>query len=222
MMTPEDELGTYLAGLESRRTGENIGALEAEGLELLRRYGSAEDQARIYTAMAVMYANDGMREPAKVIEFSRKALAQGAEPIRACQLHLYWGEALEILNPKASNDLEATREVLSPYLEGLKLTLGHPTSAVRRPLPAVGKIDYDGSISDKGYHEEQARHQREIDLRAEVELQTAMARYHEIFVTKSAHLFRQAPQWLAELRAWAERMVGQKIVAEIVAAENVE
>lgn len=207
------QLGERLGAIEQRRAaGDSSSDLEMRYLELAEEYGSPEQQASIHAAIAVMYANDGMREPAKVVSFAKRAVKH-VSLLEACQLCVYWGEALETLQPPASRDREAIRGVLRPYLEGLKLT-GRQPAAPALPLPAVGKFDDDGPTPDRELEE---THRRDVRRRAAIELQNDLARYRALFVQKCAALIESAPQFANELRRVADALkVEGKAVADIL------
>jgi hypothetical protein len=214
-MSEQNELGERLVAMEARQGAAAPSVLEREYLELLKTFMSPADQSKIYAAIAVMYVNAGMQEPSKVALYSREAIGRGIGLIKACQLYLYWGEALEIMRPDAASDAEEMREVLTPYLKGLRLTLERPAARVR-PLPAVGKIDHDGPPSP-GSEEDRDRHQREAAIRTDIEIENDLARYHGLFVDKCSSLFKKAPRLRAELERWAKELVGDdEVVSEII------
>jgi hypothetical protein len=214
-MSAGESLRERLVAIEQQRApGETSHEVERRLLGLLDFYPSPEEQAAIYAAIAMMYANEGMREPAKVAAFAQKAVTL-VDVVAGCQLYLYWGEALEILFPPP-RDSALLRQVARPYLEGLKLASSQ-SGDPREPVPAVSKFDVDGP-PDAAVEE---AHQQEIHQRVTIQLRRDMARYRAISIAKCAVLLDLQPELTAELEKMARDLgVAADVMAEVTRRET--
>ncbi|MCI0397890.1 MAG: hypothetical protein L0332_30190 [Chloroflexi bacterium] len=187
-----------------------IEKLEIKYLNQLRESKSPEEMGAVYTAIAFMYANNRMQPPAKVIEYCEKATQYPIGLTEACQLYLYWGEALEMsYGDTASRGFIAARqEIARPYLLGLKLVLDNQTSQQEeQEPPAVSKYRYDGLPDSEEHHELQRQHEKEVAKREEVVLQNKLIRFRREFISKCVALYSHQPPNLDELRRIATKIL---------------
>jgi hypothetical protein len=91
---------------------ESYKVIEKHTKELLQTYKEPADRERIYYAMANIYVQTGLIQPERCIYYVEKALGSQPNTVDKAQLHLYWGDALQKLQPR--------KEAVVPYLRGLK------------------------------------------------------------------------------------------------------
>jgi hypothetical protein len=215
-------LGQRLAEIAARRTAEesDIRKVERAYQVLLKDYSSSNAKGRIYAAIAQMYAHGGTQQSAKVAKHCKKALAYRIGVQEACQLYLYWGEALEASYRELSEeDLAAVRkEIVLPFLKGLKLVLDNQTGRERQTLPAVGKYDYDGPAKDAQARELQRQHRKEMAARQKVIDQNRLVEYRKIFIDRCAEVYGRRPFATDELERLARRILkNAEAVGELLA-----
>lgn len=85
----------YLSRLVAIQRGKktDFAALEKLGDQLLSETSTEAQQAQVYSALAIVYSQTGMKRPDKVREFGSRALTIGVAPSVACQLHVYMGDS---------------------------------------------------------------------------------------------------------------------------------
>ena len=215
------QLTEHLAQIDRERTGRagDMDVIETRALDLLKPDSTEKDKAEVYRAIAVMYANDGMRHPAKVAEYCEKALGYDTDILKACQLYLYWGEALESQNRQAIR-LETTKsrkESSVPYVKGLEIVAKNLTDGKKRDVPPVGRYRYDGPKTDTGYEVMLKKQSDEEAARKKVLLQNELIDYRKMFSEKCAALFPQGVIELEEAVAVVikDRETARKVVADI-------
>ena len=201
--------------------------LEEECLKLLRKYDAPEEKGEINAAVAFMYANEGMRQPTKVAEYCEKALSYPLKITKACQLYVYWGESLEAKHSDSKSDIfvAVRRQIVMPYLTGLKLVLDNQTTREIQEPPAVGKYRYDGPTSDPQYRKMLKKHKDEISKRKRVILQNKLVEYRKVFTSKCVALYSRKPFATDELERIAidilkNREAVKELVTEVKAGIN--
>ena len=105
--------------------------------DLLRRYTSPEDQAKIYFQLAQVEGQSGLQRPEKLVSYVKTALQLPLEPTKQVRLYMYWGDAVHVDHGGVRNGelLTARRKAVMPYLQGLRLTLTYDLTEEKPDLP---------------------------------------------------------------------------------------
>ncbi len=213
--------------------GTDRGRLEEECLKLLEEYESRADKGKIYTAIAYIYSSKGyaplaediIQQALKAAEYCEKALQYPLEVIDACRMNIYWADALKIVNYDSAGDTfaAARREIVMPYLAGLKLVLANQTATERQPPPPVNLYDHSGSEDDPVYKEMVEKHKAEVAERKRVMLQNRLIRYRSVVTQGIVHLYSRKPYATDELRQFAGKVLkDREAIREIIAEVETE
>ena len=190
-----------LVAIDQRRSrsAENMRDLEQAALALLSRDSSETDRSEVYVAIATMFANNGMRQPSKVAEYCEMALRGKTELLKACQLYVYWGEALERLTNAGSNtNVSTAKDALTPYLKGLKLVIQKQVAREKRDVPPLGRYRYDGLKNDPGYQIMLNKRAEAAAVRQEIMVQNELVDYRRILTDKCVALYSQGNNSIEE------------------------
>lgn len=173
--------------------------LEQMALSLLSKDSSEKDKSEVYAAIATMYANDGMRRPSKIVKYCEKALRGKTEPLRACQLYIYWGEALERLaNDGNSVSVGRKRDALVIYLRGLKLVAENQTAQVKQEPPTLGRYRYDGPKDEPRHKAMLKKRSEAAAARQTIMVQNELQDYRRILSDKCVQLYSESSNSLEE------------------------
>lgn len=196
--------------------------LEARHRKLLRETDSSEDKGKIYAEIASMYASSGIqRYLTEVIEYCQKALQLPLDISTACQMYVYWGEALEAKYRDATGEdfIAKRQQIVIPYLTGLKLVIENQTTRKRREPPAVSRYRYDGPPNDPEYQAMLKKHEEEITARENVMLQNKLVDYRNVFTSKCVDLYSREPFAQDELQQLAGEILENEDAAKEILTE---
>jgi hypothetical protein len=188
-----NNLQIRLQEIDRMRTGRNgeMSKLEREALQLLGISSSVDKAARVYFSIAQMYFNAGLRQPDKLIEYSRKALDINEDLIRTCKLHLFWGDALKkkLVHVKGEERVQLRREALCQYLKVFDVVLQRKETNKIQALPAVNLYDYDGSTNDPGYQALARKQKLELETYRRVKFQNKLVRCEKKILSRVSSLY---------------------------------
>jgi hypothetical protein len=195
-------------------------AFEGEAISLIQPGLTQEERAQVYSSVAFMYANDGMKRPEKVVEFATTALSYPVAESRACQLYKYLGEANERLERRSGPITQkGRRRILGLYIRGLRRVWALKQVDEIQPLPPVGRYDYSGPTTDTQYQEIVRQHDREVAARERAVAQNDLLRCEASLVAGMAALFPESsgrPEAIdGELAGWttsSERLRISKVL----------
>jgi len=219
----ENDLDRRLFEINSRLAGKktDTGNLEKECLKLLEEYDSNEDQGRIYSAIAFIYSQSGMIQPEKTVEYCKKALMYPLEIATACQMYVFWTDALQIeySNSTGQKFASARREIIIPCLTGLKLILNNKIPKEMQEPPAVSNFYYHGPQSNLEYQKLLKKHNDEILTRKRVMMQNKLLQHRNVLIDKCVSLYSRKPYAISELYNFAQEILGNDdAVSEILSA----
>ena len=129
----------------SKGNFKELGALEAQCLNLVKDHNSPPEKSMIYATIALIYSSKGYRlsdegkaKIAKTIEYGKKATAHSiADVLISCKVHGRLSDAIIIKAKQGPKDkfAEARREAIIPCLKGLKIALDNNAPKERPELP---------------------------------------------------------------------------------------
>lgn len=203
------QIAQNLYEIDQKRTGaaEDMAQLEKEALDLLDENSTDKERLKVYESVAFMYANNGINQPSKVIEYCEKALKYEIDEPKACQLYVYWGEALERKFAENNIDAHIKEDIVIPYLKGLNIVASRQIEHEKQDIPAVGKYRYDGPKEDSEYQRLLEKHAEEIAARQYVMFQNKLIEYRKILIDKCVSLYTQWPDEVAEFKNLADEMI---------------
>jgi hypothetical protein len=187
------DLDRELQKLNGLRKGREtpLAAVDQLGAELLRKYPDPKSQGQIYYQLAHVYAQSGLVQPERTIDYAKKALEFPLEPAQRLRLHVYWGDARQVANPREPF-VAKRREAVRPYLEGLKETLKYELPEKPPELPPVFKFDAEpqqGPVYDKLVRE----HRQALAARRRAELQGELIMHRDVLTGQIAGLYSRRP-----------------------------
>jgi len=220
------QIAQNLYEIDQKRTGaaEDMVQLEKEALDLLDENSTDKVRFKVYTAIAFMYANNGMNQPYKVIEYCENALKYEVDELKACQLYVYWGEALDRISSENSGiDTKLREDVVIPYLNGLNIVASRQIEHEKQNIPAVGRYQYHGSEEDPEYQRLLTKHAEEIAARQYAMFQNKLIEYRKILIDKCVSLYAQGPDEVVEFKNLADEMIKDAdLVNEIIKAIQIK
>ena len=205
---PETEtLQQRLVRLDSLRSGVStqFDVVEQQGEELLARYRSRQDRAKIYYQLAEIYAQSGInRTYLKVGQYGRLALASLSDPVRKATLSIYLGDAAQMDDRTTGLEARRTRATMV-YLTGYRELLRYNLPDVAPELPMVGMYDVDGPPAEM----ERVRklHDRQMQAHEEAKFQRQMIALRTILLRQISNLYTKPPVNRAELAEIAHRIL---------------
>jgi len=206
------DLSHKLAIIDSKRDGKLTTAqeLEQECLNLLTNVSTPEDSGLIYAEMALVYAKNGIGQPAKKMALSKLALQYPLADTLTVRMYVVWVSSLHKLysDSLANNDKAILRiELAKVCLNGLKYILPHDLSQATQDLPSVPMFDYIGS-TDSPLYQELVRENREaFARRREIEKQKLLVRYRDIFIDKLIYLIKLDPGTKSQIEQLAHSIL---------------
>jgi hypothetical protein len=221
---PSPELQRELAALDAYRNGpeEKFAELERKADELLKRYASPGDQARIYFEVAHIAAqSDIRRQVRRVRRYAKKGLALSRDPLQRAWLFSYLGSAAEVdeTRPFPQRRREAARELLSGYAE--MLAQGAPKVAPE--LPGVDAVDNSDDPARRA--REVARHAAQMAAREEAEFTRALVGRRDTLANQLKWLYRpdpnvygRGPEGPDELRGLARTVLRDRAAVDALLA----
>ena len=220
------QMAQNLYEINLKRTGvsEEMTRLEKEALDLLDENSTDKERLKVYESVAFMYANNGMNQPYKVIEYCEKALKHPVDELKACQLYVYWGEALERKTVKNNGiDTYVREDIAVPYLNGLNIVASRQIEHEKQNIPAVGRYQYHGSKEDPEYQRLLEKHAEEIAVRQYVMFQNKLIEYRKILIDKCVSLYAQGPDEVEELKKIADEIIKDAdLISEIIIAIQIK
>jgi len=207
----ERSLERSLLEIDVQRAGENTDTekLTSECLKLIQEFNSPEEMGKIYTEIAVIYSQNGMKDPDKTVEYCEKALKYPIDLETACQMYVFWGDALQFKywNLRGEEFTFARQQILQSCLKGLKIIWDNKIPKERQRLTAVNIIDFDGPLNDPFYKELLEKHKQEIEVRKKIDLQNKLIQHRDALIEKCAFLYSNTSNDLIELRQLSERIL---------------
>jgi hypothetical protein len=200
------ELRQDLARLEALRNGRDtpLNRVDQLGQELLKKYSDSKEQGAIYYHLAHIHAQSGVREPDRIIEYTRKALDFPLEPSQRMRLYVYWGDAIQV--KQARSPVGTWRkEAAQPYLQGLKEVLPYRLPETPPKLPRVTAYDVDGP--PEVVERERQEHKREMAARQEAKFQRDMIQHRNVLTQQLVSLYSRKPYATEEL----EQLASEKL-----------
>lgn len=170
--TAEAGLPGDLLALAELRQGDKtrFDLVEARGKELLERFKTPEDQARIYFQLAHIHTQSGMQNPVPILTYCNEALRRPLPSEDRLQLYVYAGDAHQVMD-KMRPDKEkppfrqVRRNAAAMYLRGLaesqKLNLPDKKPEWVARTVVSGPFLTSKSLDDPQVKQEHARRQKE-------------------------------------------------------------
>jgi hypothetical protein len=218
----QDGLGARLSEIESRVASEQHPPekVEAWCLQLLTDSASPLDRGRVYSFIASVYAKDMSRYHAKVIEYCRKALGTELDAVGACEIHLLWGQALELEHrgPDGQYSRDARSEIGAQYLEGIKVILKQSTPERMQGPPAVGRFHFDGPANDQRQQELSRKHDEQVKARNRVLAQNKLVQLRDVLTVNCSRIY-EAGRYEKELVQLASQILGDDTAVQRLCAE---
>jgi len=212
-----DDLEAKLKAVDSLRASyeTDFDEVERQCLALLSEYQSAEEQGRIYFIWAHVEGQSGLQHPAKLVEYVKKSLSFPLDSEKRLQLHMYWGNALEVANRGVTGEsLKKIRpEVVTPYLKAITESVKYIAETQATPLPPPPKAP---SPDDRPNNRDlmarkNAEHMRDDKL---VRLQA----FQTAFENQIASVYSRRPFATSEIEALAEQLIPDKVARDALIA----
>jgi len=133
---------------------------------LLKDYTQPADVATLYYHAAQVYSDSGLLQPQKTIVYAKRALEYAdLDPKMRQRTFTCLGDAMQVSHRGVTGEalIQARREAVVPYLQGLKELLQYKLPAAPPALPTVQGFDYTGPTNTALYqslkrqNEEQAK-----------------------------------------------------------------
>ncbi len=185
--------------------------------DLLRRYTSPEDQAKIYFQLAQVEGQSGMQRPEKLVSYVKTALQLPLEPTKQVRLYIYWGDTVQIGRPGVRNGepLATRRKAAMPYLQGLRLTLAYDLTEERPDLPGYSGRRRFRPTDPEEYKESIRRQQQEyLEARRAAEVRQRMFRHRDILTSQISDMYSRFPFATDELRGLARKVLEDEAAVE--------
>jgi hypothetical protein len=183
---------------------------ETSYLELSKEYNFAKIKAKIYFAIADMYARGSLKFPGKIISYGEKATQFPLPVTDLCQLYMLIGDA-EILQYHSVEkyDFNTAREkALGYYLNSFELIAGSLEQTQIQPVPPVGKFDYDGPVNDAENIALNDQQKKEIAERERVVFQNKLIAYSDLLISKCFDLYPSKSELINVLLQLADKANG--------------
>lgn len=200
------ELQKDLYQLTSLRKGPKTPFAEVEelGKELLKKYHDPKDQGLIYYQLAHIYAQSGMVKPDRVVYYAKMAMEYPLDLSPKLRLYVYWGDALQIGDPKGSF-AEKRKSAVKPYLEGLKEVEKLKLPEKAPDLPGVSRYDRHGTPEEVA--KARKEHEEAVAARKRVELERELIMHRDVLTAQIVGLYSREPYAKAELEREASRIL---------------
>lgn len=180
-------------GMEFSSGKLSVEQFEKQSLNLQTKYKSPEQKGQIYLYLAETLAiRVKQKDSDKIIKYSQLALREPLgilETVRAYRI-LGDGFARRHQNRKGKDWVNTRREIVEPYLRGLRKVLDNLTVDSRQPLPAVGRYLSEGAQEERQKMEED--HQQEVVERERIKLQNILLDDRDAFIRDCADEYLHA------------------------------
>ena len=200
--------------------------IEDQHLKLQEQFKSPKEMGRIYAHLSYSLASRTDRPNGdKIIKYAERALQQPLDVTEAVQANMLLGEGFNFKNRDAIGKAwtNSRKEIVTPYLRGLKIALDNLTERERKPAPGVNPYVCGGGEGcqklEERYNKEVAEHAR-IDSQNElIDARDALIR--NCIATYVARRKNAEPPDVAELERLAKKIlspthddVAQQIISE--------
>lgn len=182
--------------------------VERRCLTLLAEYPEPADQARIYYIWAHVEGQSGLQHPEKGIEYIKKALRLPLDGEKRLQLHMYWGNSLEMVHRGVQGEelKEARPEIVIHYLNAINECVSLIADTEKSALPAeVGDDSGDNSPDGGGKHRRENAHKFAVALKKQ-KIERIRA-FQAAFETQTAYLYSRRPYATEEITQLAEKHI---------------
>ena len=166
-----------------------------------------------------MHGQSGMRYPEKLIGYVKEALQCPLDPVKELRLYIYWGDALQIAHRGARGEelAAARREVVVPYLQGLKKALRYDLPETAPDLPGVGRYQVDGP--PEVLREFADEHAKQVAARKKAEFQRDMIMHRDVLTSQISFLYSRKPLATDELERLATKHLQDDAAVERLMAQ---
>jgi hypothetical protein len=201
--------------------GTDLDAVDRRGAKLLEKYPDPKDQGQIYYTLADVHAQSEMAHPERVADYAHKALEYPQEPGQRERLYVYWGDALQLANPKEAFP-DRRRSAVQPYLEGLKALLEYHLPDKPPEVPAVNSFEADPP-NGPVYEALKRQHDQEWAAHNEAVFQREMIKHRDVLIGQIAGLYGRKPYAKDEVERLAhETLDNSALVDKLLAAVDVK
>jgi len=215
----KSDLHTLATMRKSR--GMDLDAVDRRGEKLLEKYPDPKDQGQIYYTLAEVHAQSGMAHPERVAEYAHKALEHPLGPGQKERLYVYWGDALQLANPKEAFP-DRRRSAVRPYLEGLKALLEYNLPDEPPELPSVSRFD-TGRSNGPEFEALQRQYNQEWAAYEKAKFQREMIMHRNVLIGQVAGLYGRKPYAKDEVERLARDTLGNSaLVSKLLAAVDVK
>jgi len=213
-----DELEKKLAEVDKLRAGFKTRFEEVENRckALLAEYTKPEEQARIYYQWAHVEGQSGLQHPEKELEYVKKALSLPLDREKRLQLHMYWGNSLEVTHRGVRGTAlkNARPEIVAPYLQGITECLKNLADVQNEPLPPPPPQRAVGSSGAYPMPDNRALTARSYAKWLKKRKLERIRGFQAAFENQIAYLYSRMPFATAEIETLSERMVPDKVARE--------
>jgi RNA polymerase sigma factor (sigma-70 family) len=229
MPDPSPELRRELAEFDAYRHGseEKFVELERKAEELLKKYATPDDQARIYFEVAHIAAQSNITKHVKRVQtYARKSLALSRDPLQRGWLYSYLGSAAEVdeNNAFADRRQHAAAELLTGYAE----MLAQEFPAKAPELPAVDLLGLEGTDPVEAA-QARALHAAKMAARQEADFIRELVHRRDTLTNQLRWLYHpdprihgRNPDGPEELRALARKVLNDPKAVEALLARVTE
>jgi hypothetical protein len=176
--------------------------VDHRGEQLLSKYSDPSDRGRIYYQLAHIHAQSGLLHPEQVIAYAKKALQCPLETSQRTRLHIYWGDALHVLDRKKPF-ASRRRESADVYLKRLReiIALKLPEKAPEPELMTM--FNGPDAKENRRKMEEQWARRQKIDFLRE------MIMHRKVLQGQVVAMYGRRPVATEELRSMATGILGE-------------
>lgn len=212
-----------LSRISSMRAGESTDSASVDKAcaDLLEAYTQPSDQGRIFFTWTRTYAQSGAKFASRTAELARKTLDYPLKPAERMQVCVDWGDALQFVHAGATGSslAAARREIVIPYLAGLKESLGYSIPDKPVPLPVVGRYRANAPKDSEFHREMVRRHEIEWAAWNDAILRNELLMHRDTLTRQIADLYSRLPLATDEIRTKAtEVLQNQEAVERLMAA----
>jgi hypothetical protein len=160
-----------------------------------------KDCGRIYAAVAEIYVQAEKKYPDQIIQYCKKSIDCGCEPLTAAGLYVDWCDAIQFAHTGAAGDAlkTARREAVIPALHALKILYDDGLPEILPPDTIESLKDIDGQSPN----EYEAYRRRREEQQRKIEKDREMFEIGEAASTQISFLYSRMPFATEELERLA-------------------
>lgn len=218
----QGNLDERLAAIEMQASkGAQLGKLETEALKLIQDFRSPADTGKVYAHIAFLCARPGAnKQPTKVIAYATMALKYPLELRDSVRIYLDLGSAItsKYLTIGPSECLSHRREIVVPFLSGLKLLLDN--GVPEEPVPSPGVMKFDVPPDAPEYQQIVREHAQQMEARKRADALNELVHLRFVLTNEICGLYSQGTDAMAELQELSSQILKNDAVVIALLAKT--